>query len=146
MGRQKDIQYASRAKSHIARQKQIHHLRHIIRELAKHVPEAKRNSAAVKELASWGCGTTMHVARLIAPKLDGEDQTKDIDFTPAGIRLRWQEGYNDTLAMIERAPWLAPVDPVDGVVIHDPVVHPARPIAGGVDGFAGRTKQMCARE
>ena len=33
--RQKDIQYASRARSHIARQKQIHHLRHIIRELAK---------------------------------------------------------------------------------------------------------------
>ncbi len=45
MGRQKDIQYASRARSHIARQKQIHHLRHIIRELAKHVPEAQRNSA-----------------------------------------------------------------------------------------------------
>ena len=41
MGRQKDIQYASRAKSHIARQKQIHHLRHIIRELAKHVPRRR---------------------------------------------------------------------------------------------------------
>ena len=54
MGRQKDIQYASRAKSHIARQKQIHHLRHIIRELAKHVPEKSRNTAEVKELASWG--------------------------------------------------------------------------------------------
>ena len=85
MGRQKDIQYASRAKSHIARQKQIHHLRHIIREIAKHVPEKTRNSAAVKELASWGCNTTMHVARLIAPQLEGEDHTKDIDFTPAGI-------------------------------------------------------------
>ena len=85
MGRQKDIQYASRAKSHIARQKQIHHLRHIIREIAKHVPaEEPRVRRVVKELASWGCGTTMHVARLIAPKIDGEDHTKDIDFTPAG--------------------------------------------------------------
>ena len=36
--RQKEIQYASRARSHIARQKQIHHLRHIIRELAKKIP------------------------------------------------------------------------------------------------------------
>src|SRR5207247_7937967 len=86
MNRHKDIQYASRAKSHIARQKQIHHLRHIIRELAKHVPEKRRDSAQVHELASWGCGTTMHVVRLVAPRLDGEDHTKDIDFTPAAIR------------------------------------------------------------
>ncbi len=40
MGRQKDIQYASRARSHIARQKQIHHLRHVIRELSKQLPRA----------------------------------------------------------------------------------------------------------
>ena len=121
VGRQKDIQYASRAKSHIARQQQIHHLRHIIRELAKELPESIRNSPKAKELASWGCGTTMHVARLVAPKVDGEDHTKDIDFTPAGIRERWREGYTDTRRMIERAPWRAPVDPMDGVVIHDPV-------------------------
>jgi NTE family protein len=121
IGRQKDIQYASRAQSHIARQKQIHHLRHIIRELSKELPEAIRDSAKAKELASWGCGTTMHIARLVAPKLDGEDHTKDIDFTPAGIRERWREGYADTRRMIERAPWRAPVDPMDGVVIHDPV-------------------------
>jgi len=140
MGRQKDIQYASRAKNHIARQKQIHHLRHIIREIAKHVPEKARESAVVKELASWGCSTTMHVARLIAPKIDGEDHTKDIDFTPAGIRARWQAGYADTRAMLKRAPWNRPVDPVDGVVIHDPVDRPTMPIARGVDGFAGRTK------
>ena len=40
MGRQKDIQYASRADSHIARQKELHHLRHVIRELAKRLPES----------------------------------------------------------------------------------------------------------
>jgi NTE family protein len=120
MGRQKDIQFASRAKSHIARQQQIHHLRHIIRELSKELPARTRNSPKAKELASWGCGTTMHVARLVAPKLDGEDHTKDIDFTPAGIRERWREGYTDTKRMVARAPWTAPVDPMDGVVIHDP--------------------------
>ena len=121
IGRQKDIQYASRAASQIAKQQQIHHLRHIIRELAKELPDAIRNSPKAKELASWGCVTTIHVARLVAPKVDGEDHTKDIDFTPAGIRERWREGYADTRRMIERAPWRAPVDPMDGVVIHDPV-------------------------
>jgi NTE family protein len=126
MGRTKDIQFASRATSHIARQKQIHHLRHIIRELSKELPAKTRNSAKAKELASWGCGTTMHVARLVAPKLDREDHTKDIDFTPAGIRARWQAGYADTKRMVERAPWTAPVDPMDGVVIHDPVTRGRR--------------------
>ena len=121
MGRTKDIQFASRAKSHIARQQQIHHLRHIIRELSKELPANRRDTPHAKELASWGCGTTMHVARLVAPRIDGEDHTKDIDFTPAGIRARWQAGYADTRRMLERAPWMAPVDPIDGVVIHDPV-------------------------
>src|SRR6266571_9211939 len=104
-GRQKDIQYASRAKSHIARQKQIHHLRHIIRELAKHVPTKTRTSPVVKELASWGCGTTMHVTRLVAPRIDREDQLKDIDFSPSGIRARREAGYTAARRIIQRAPW-----------------------------------------
>jgi len=119
MGRQKDIQYASRADSHIARQKQIHRLRHVIRELHKQIPGAKHGDPHVKELASWGCGTTMHVAHLVAPRLDGEDHTKDIDFSAAGVRARQQAGYADTLRMIERGPWTqAAADPIEGVIEH----------------------------
>jgi NTE family protein len=139
-GRQKDIQYASRAKSHIARQKQIHHLRHVIRELEKHIPGRQRASPEVKELASWGCNTTMHVARLTAPRLDGEDQLKDIDFTPAGIRARCQAGYAETQRMLTLAPWRHPVDPMEGVVIHDTTATPGHELAAGVDGFRGKTK------
>jgi len=117
MGRQKDIQYASRADSHIARQKQIHRLRHVIRELTQHLaPEKQRE---LRALSAWGCGTTMHVVRLLAPSLDSEDYLKDIDFTPAGIRTRWEAGFADTLRMIERAPWELEVDPMDGVVVHE---------------------------
>ncbi len=119
MGRQKDIQYASRADSHIARQKQIHRLRHVIRELANQLPPEKRESAECRELASWGCGTTMHVVRLLAPTLDAEDYFKDIDFSPGGIRARWNAGHADTLRMLERAPWEAEVDPMEGVVVHE---------------------------
>jgi NTE family protein len=118
MARQKDIQFASRADSHIARQKQIHRLRHVIRELTKELPAAKQGDAKVKELASWGCGTQMHVAHLLAPRLDSEDHTKDIDFTPNGISLRRQAGHADTMRMIERAPWQAPADPIEGVIEH----------------------------
>jgi NTE family protein len=117
MGRQKDIQYASRADSHIARQKQIHHLRHVIRELTKNLSPEKQEQC--RELASWGCGTTMHVVRLLAPTLDSEDYLKDVDFSPAGIRARWQAGLEDTRRMIERAPWETDVDAMEGVVVHE---------------------------
>ena len=117
--RQKDIQYASRADSHIARQKQIHRLRHVIRELHKQMPAALRDDPAVKELADYGCGTTMHVAHLLAPRVDGEDQTKDIDFTPTGVRARRDAGYADAMRMIRRAPW-RDFDPhtIEGVIEH----------------------------
>jgi NTE family protein len=119
MAREKDIRYATREDSHIARQKQIHRLRHVIRELAKSLSAEKQNSRKCRELASWGCGTTMHVVRLLAPALDGEDYTKDLDFSAAGIRFRCEAGLGDARRMIERAPWDAPVDPMEGVVVHE---------------------------
>src|SRR6185295_17351901 len=119
MGREKDIQYASRADSHIARQKQIHRLRHVIRELAKSLPSDKQETPEMKELASWGCGTFMHVVRLLAPALASEDYLKDVDFSPAGIRARWQCGLDDTRRTIEAAPWRAAVDPMEGIIVHE---------------------------
>jgi NTE family protein len=118
MSRQKDIQYASRADSHIARQQQIHHLRHVIRQMEQHLPAPLRRSPAIRELASWGCGTVMHVVPLLSSRLAGEDHTKDIDFSAEGIRARWRAGHQDTLRAIGLAPWNAPVDADAGVVVH----------------------------
>jgi NTE family protein len=118
--RQKDIQYSSRVAAHIMRQVQIHRLRHVIKELAGHLPEEVRNSEEVRMLASYGCLTRMHVVRLLAPSLVNEDQTKDIDFSPSGIRQRWQAGYEKTLRAIELAPWKGEFDPIEGVYLHEP--------------------------
>ena len=118
MERQKDIQFASRAHSHIARQQQIHHLRHIVRELANQLPAAARNSAECRAMAAYGCRTVMHVAMLSPPHFDGEGATKDIDFSADGIRMRHESGYAKTRAMLARAPWNAPVDPMLGVFVH----------------------------
>ena len=119
MGRQKDIQYSSRADAHIARQKQIHRLRHVVSELVQQLPETQRQTAAVRELASWGCRTTMHVVRLFAPRLAAEDHTKDIDFTPAGIQARCEAGYLDTREAIAQKPWDCEIDPHEGVLVHN---------------------------
>ena len=116
--RQKDIQYASRTESHIARQQQIHRLRHVIRELAKRVPEAERDSPDVEALAAWGCETTMRLIKLAAPRLDGDDQLKDIDFTPAGIAARRRAGYEAATRAIAAKPWEAPMDPIEGLCVY----------------------------
>ena len=119
LGRQKDIQYSSRNESHVVRQKQIHRLRHVISELVQRIPASERDSDAVRELSSWGCRTTMHVVRLLAPRLAAEDHTKDIDFTPVGIRMRREAGYLDAQEVIAEAPWHCEVDPLEGVLVHD---------------------------
>jgi NTE family protein len=125
VNRQKDIQYASRADSHIMRQEHIHQLRHIVRELVRRMPEEQRDTPEVKEMAGYGCGTLMHIVRLNAPRLDHEDHLRDIDFTSSGIRARWQAGYADTMRTVERRPWQKPIDPMMGVAVHDPEVETA---------------------
>jgi NTE family protein len=117
--RQKDVQYSSRIASQIARQQQAHRLRHVINQLAARLPEAERNSEAIRELTSYGCSTQMHVVQLQAPALDRENHTKDIDFSPSGILQRWDAGYVHTRAVLDRSPWTGEFDPLSGVILHD---------------------------
>jgi NTE family protein len=116
--RQKDIQYSSRISSHVVRQKQTHRMRHVISQLAARLSDDDRNSDAVKELASYGCTTRMHVVQLLAPRLSRENHTKDIDFSRSGIRHRWEAGFEHTRAMLEQKPWEGEFDPLDGVILH----------------------------
>ena len=119
MNRQKDVQYSSRAAAHIKRQRQLHKMRHIIAELAKRLPDDVRKENSVAELAAWGCLTRMHVIRLLAPALDFEDHAKDVDFSPDGIKQRWEAGYRHTCETLEKAPWRDPVDPMEGFILHE---------------------------
>jgi NTE family protein len=119
MNRQKDVQYSSRAHSHILRQKQLHRLRHIVAELSARLPPEERAKPEVRELSGFGCLTQMHVVRLLAPALEGENHTKDADFSAPGIRARWQAGLENMREVLARAPWRQPVDPLAGFVLHE---------------------------
>jgi NTE family protein len=116
--RSKDVQFSSRVESHIERQQQIQHLRHIINSLASQLPKKVQESEENRKLIAYGCRTTVHVAILKPPHLAGEGETKDIDFSASGIRTRRELGYARTQSMLERAPWESPVDPLDGVIVH----------------------------
>jgi NTE family protein len=117
--RQKDVQYSSRIASHISRQQQTHRLRHVVSELARYLPDDVRKSDAVRELAGYGCVTQMHVVRLLAPRLQNENHTKDIDFSPSGISMRREAGYEATMRALKQSPWQGKFDPIEGVILHE---------------------------
>ena len=117
--RQKDIQYSSRIASHITRQQQTHRLRHVVSQLVRYLPDDVRKTEAVQELAGYGCVTQMHVVRLLAPRLENENHTKDIDFTPSGIRMRREAGFEATMRALRQAPWQGEFDPIEGVILHE---------------------------
>lgn len=119
LNRHKDVQYSSRIASQITRHQQAHRLRHVINELAARLPDNERDRPDVRELMSYGCQTQMHVVPLLAPQLDHEDQTKDVDFSAAGIKQRWGAGYADTKAVLARKPWVGQFDPLSGVILHE---------------------------
>ena len=127
MSRQIDIQYASRADSHIPRQEHIHQLRHMVRELVRMLPEEKRNTPEVKEMAGYGCGTLMHIIRINATPKGNEDYLREIDYSAEGIQRRWGAGYADTIRSLARKPWEVPVDPMVGVSVHDSDAPDLRP-------------------
>jgi NTE family protein len=119
LNRHKDVQYSSRIASQITRHQQAHRLRHVINELAARLPEAERDRPEVRELMSYGCQTRMHVVQLLAPQLDHEDHTKDVDFSSAGIQQRWDAGYAHTKEVLARQPWAGQFDPLSGVILHE---------------------------
>ena len=115
MDRYKDIQFASRLNNQIARQLETHRLRHIISELAKQLPPDKRADNAVREMTAYGCTTRMHVVQLLAQRLDNERPMKEMDFSPASIRARWQAGHADASQALARTDWLGDFSPLEGV-------------------------------
>jgi NTE family protein len=94
-------------------------LRHVVTEIANLVPDGSASPERLAELRGYGCETRINVVRLLAPSLDYEDHSKDIDFSPSGIQQRREAGYRHTLEALALAPWRKEIDPLDGLVLHE---------------------------
>ena len=92
-------------------------VRHVVAQLGRAIPESER-TPEVRELMEHGCLTRMHVVRLLAPPIDGENHAKDIDFSSSGIRARWDAGYAETARVLKTAPWEAAYGDEHGFVLH----------------------------
>lgn len=79
----------------------------------------RRRATTPKELTAFGCHTTMHLVRLLSPRLAREDHTKDIDFSRAGITTRWRAGYEHARRVLAEKPWECDVDTLTRIVVHE---------------------------
>lgn len=123
--RLKDVQFASRADSHIERQRQLHHLRHTIHELIHHLPAGKREQAVLREHAAYGCDSVVHVVKLHAQRLPCDDVGKDVDFSATTVKLRHAAGLATVRAALSSQPWRRTRKPAEGLCVHD--VEPVSP-------------------
>jgi NTE family protein len=119
MDRMKSIQYTGRTTAQIRLRKRIEDLQKAIRLLAEQIPEDRRSEPAVADLAAKGTDRTVNVVRLIMQALEGDDQFRDVDFTPATVEARWAAGMADAARALRHKAWLKPVPPHAGLVIHE---------------------------
>lgn len=117
--RRKDIAYGTRAQQHIEAYCRTHDLRRAVGALYERLPDAARKDPKLRALAGMGCTTTMHIARIIYPTVEWEASFKDADFSRTAVEERLARGYRDATRMLERSPWLEPVPPYVGAVVHD---------------------------
>ena len=122
LNRHKDIQYSSRIASHIVRQRETHKLRHVITELARICARAGEERSACQGARRLSLPTRMHVVRLLAPRLDNENHTKDIDFSPRHPLALGGRAMPTPCARSSDTPWIGEFDPLDGVILHEPMV------------------------
>jgi NTE family protein len=116
--RHKDIVYATRALEHVQTFWKTHNLRRTVRSLFALLPQELRDDPEVQAMADLGCNTAMHIVQIIYPTRNWELAFKDVDFSWAAIRERWDCGYRDATRMLEWAPWERPVPQHMGVVVH----------------------------
>ena len=120
MNRQKDIQYSSRAVSHIARQKQIHRLRHVIAELASACPRAAARSPEVERAGGLWLPhphARRSPARAVARRR-GPHQGHRLQ--PRRHPQRAARPATPTrMRVLEHAPWSGDFDPIEGFILHE---------------------------
>jgi len=117
--RHKDIIYASRSGRSIEAHRAKHDLRRAVMGLWDALPPDRQKDPHLNALAELGCTTTMHIVRLVHQTEPEELSSKDYDFSEIAIGERTAAGYRDAKCMLEDEPWLDPVPPDVGAVIHE---------------------------
>jgi NTE family protein len=118
--RQKDIQYSSRTRAITDLMQREQHLRHLINEVLKHLPEEARQSDRwCREAQDWACGRQVNVIHLIYSGKEWDGLIKDYEFGPLTMRDHWASGLADIRHSLEHEEWLALPPSEHRFVTHD---------------------------
>lgn len=117
--RLKDIQFSSKASYHLKSEQKLHEMRHAINLLSSKLPQEILNDPEVKKLRGLGCKSQMHFIQCIAPRLNYDDHTKDINFSKRNIETRIKVGYEDAMQAVELEPWKKEMLPSEGILVHE---------------------------
>ena len=100
--RAQDIIFSTQAMRTIQARSREHRLRHIVRELARHIPVEQQAEPGVARLLEEGRGNEIKVV-LIAYRARAEEiSAKTVDFSRASIEERWAAGRSDMDAALDR--------------------------------------------
>jgi NTE family protein len=117
MTREKDLRFASRAAVEIERHKELRRLRKLIADLCHRADTLDELMRARSE--QQACEVQIHIVRLLAPRLPQDGQQKYLDFSRESIAARWAAGLADMRGVLAEAPWTRPVDPDEGIIVHE---------------------------
>lgn len=116
--RYKDIQYASRILEHLDDHERLQNLRRALRLVGRKLDAKTAANPALKELLALGCDSRIDIVHLVMQALPGEDSWRDIDFSDARLRARWDAGLRDGRRVLAQSAWQVPPDDNIGLRVH----------------------------
>ncbi|MFS2011774.1 DUF3734 domain-containing protein [Azospirillum sp. CT11-132] len=117
--RQKDITYSSRTRFNTDKVTYEQTLRNQLVTLLDRLPGDLRDTPEARALRRAACGAAINIIHLIYRRKSYERDSKDYEFSNAGMREHWESGLADTLATLAHPEWLAMPSRLDGPVTHD---------------------------
>lgn len=126
MKRHKDISYSSNYRALIQMHKVVYNLRHDMYELSKILPEKFMEKPEVQNLFAAAREPTTDIVRLHYKGKDTQWSSKDAEFSQTSIQEHISIGRHDMQDALKASPWLNPIPPHIGIVVHemtkDPIV------------------------
>jgi len=104
--REKDIRYSSRTRMNTDANRKLHNTRRALRKLLQQLPVELQNDPAVATLCAEAKENTVTVVHLIYKRKNFESNSKDYDFSRAGMIDHWQSGERDVATSMRHPDWL----------------------------------------
>jgi NTE family protein len=104
--REKDIRYSSRTRMNTDANCRLHNTRKALRDLLQRLPPEFQVDPSVQKLCAAAKENTVTIVHLIYRRKNFESNSKDYDFSRAGMIEHWGSGERDVRTSMSRADWM----------------------------------------